>query len=105
VWPREIEEVLSAHPAVAEVGVVGLPDQMRGETVKAWIVLRPGHSATGAELKVFCRERLAPYKVPGKYEFVKELPKTQIGKVLRRVLRTQAAESEEAVEVGVGAPP
>jgi long-chain acyl-CoA synthetase len=100
VWPREIEEVLSAHPAVAEVGVVGLPDQMRGETVKAWIVLRPGHTATGAELKAFCRERLAPYKVPGKYEFVKELPKTQIGKVLRRVLRQQPAESEEAVEVG-----
>ena len=100
VWPREIEEVLSAHPAVAEVGVVGLPDQMRGETVKAWIVLRPGHTATGAELKAFCRERLAPYKVPGKYEIVKELPKTQVGKVLRRVLRQQVAESEEAVEVG-----
>ena len=100
VWPREIEEVISAHPAVAEVGVVGLPDQMRGETVKAWIVLRPGQNATGAELKAFCRDRLAPYKVPGKYEFVKELPKTQIGKVLRRVLRQQPAESEEAVEVG-----
>ena len=100
VWPREIEEVLSAHPAVAEVGVVGLPDQMRGETVKAWIVLRPDHTTTGAELKAFCRDRLAPYKVPGKYEFVKELPKTQIGKVLRRVLRQQAAESEEPVEVG-----
>ena len=100
VWPREIEEILSAHPAVAEVGVVGLPDQMRGETVKAWIVLRPDHTTTGAELKAFCRDRLAPYKVPGKYEFVKELPKTQIGKVLRRVLRQQAAESEEPVEVG-----
>jgi long-chain acyl-CoA synthetase len=100
VWPREIEEVISAHPAVAEVGVVGLPDQMRGETVKAWIVLRPGQTATGAELKSFCRERLAPYKVPGKYEFVPELPKTQVGKVLRRVLRTQAAETEEVVEVG-----
>jgi long-chain acyl-CoA synthetase len=100
VWPREIEEVLSAHPAVAEVGVVGMPDQMRGETVKAWIVLRPDHTTTGAELKTFCRERLAPYKVPAKYEFVKELPKTQVGKVLKRVLRQQAAESEEAVEVG-----
>jgi long-chain acyl-CoA synthetase len=100
VWPREIEEVLSAHPAVAEVGVVGLPDQMRGETVKAWIVLRPEHTATGAELKAFCRDRLAPYKVPGKYEFVPELPKTQIGKVLRRVLRQQPAGREEAAEVG-----
>ena len=100
VWPREIEEVISAHPAVAEVGVVGLPDQMRGETVKAWIVLRPGQTATGAEIKAFCREKLAPYKVPAKYEFVPELPKTQIGKVLRRVLRQQAAETEEPVEAG-----
>jgi len=105
VWPREIEEVLSAHPAVSEVGVVGMPDQMRGETVKAWIVLRPDFTTTGAELKSFCRERLAPYKVPSKYEFVKELPKTQVGKVLKRVLRQQAAESEEAVEVGIAAAP
>jgi len=85
VWPREIEEVISSHPAVAEVGVVGLPDKMRGETVKAWIVLRADMSTTGAELKEFCRGRLAPYKVPAKYEFVTELPKTQIGKVLYRV--------------------
>jgi long-chain acyl-CoA synthetase len=98
VWPREIEEVISSHPAVAEVGVVGLPDQMRGEIVKAWIVLRPGQRATGAELKAFSRERLAPYKVPAKYEFVTELPKTQIGKVLYRVLRQQPAVTEEPVE-------
>jgi long-chain acyl-CoA synthetase len=98
VWPREIEEVISSHPAVAEVGVVGLPDQMRGEIVKAWIVLRPGQRATGAELKAFSRERLAPYKVPTKYEFVTELPKTQIGKVLYRVLRQQPAVTEEPVE-------
>ena len=100
VWPREIEEVISAHPAVFEVGVVGVPDKMRGETVKAWIVLRPGCSATGAEVKSFCREKLAPYKVPGKYEFVPELPKTQIGKVLYRVLRQQPAVTEEPVEAG-----
>jgi long-chain acyl-CoA synthetase len=98
VWPREIEEVISAHPAVAEVGVVGQPDNMRGETVKAWIVLRAGHTATGAEIKAFCRDRLAPYKVPAKYEFVQDLPKTQIGKVLRRVLRQQSSESVEPVE-------
>jgi long-chain acyl-CoA synthetase len=102
VWPREIEEVISAHPAVEEVGVVGQPDNMRGETVKAWIVLRPGHAATGAEIKAFCRDRLAPYKVPAKYEFVPDLPKTQIGKVLRRVLR-QTPESSESVEA-VAAP-
>jgi long-chain acyl-CoA synthetase len=94
VWPREIEEVISSHPAVCEAGVVGLPDKMRGEIVKAWIVLRPGQHTTGAELKSFCRERLAPYKVPAKYEFVTELPKTQIGKVLYRVLRQQPAVTE-----------
>ncbi|MGI8402171.1 MAG: AMP-binding protein [Gemmatimonadaceae bacterium] len=98
VWPREIEEVISSHPAVAEVGVAGLPDQMRGETVKAWIVLRAGESLSGAEMKAFCRDRLAPYKVPAKYEFVSELPKTQIGKVLRRVLRQQEADKTELLE-------
>jgi long-chain acyl-CoA synthetase len=98
VWPREIEEVISSHPAVAEVGVAGLPDQMRGETVKAWIVLRAGEKLSGAEMKAFCRDRLAPYKVPAKYEFVTELPKTQIGKVLRRVLRQQEADKNEQLE-------
>ena len=98
VWPREIEEVISSHPAVAEVGVAGLPDQMRGETVKAWIVLRAGEKVSGAEMKAFCRDRLAHYKVPAKYEFVSELPKTQIGKVLRRVLRQQEADKNEQLE-------
>src|ERR1700674_367000 len=98
--PREIEEVISSLPAVAEMGVVGLPDMIRGETVKAWIVLRPGQRTTGAELKAFCRERLAPYKVPAKYEFVAELPKTQIGKVLYRGLRQQARVTEEPVQAG-----
>jgi long-chain acyl-CoA synthetase len=98
VWPREIEEVISSHPAVAEVGVAGLPDQMRGETVKAWIVLRAGEKLSSAEMKAFCRDRLAHYKVPAKYEFVSELPKTQIGKVLRRVLRQQEADKNEQLE-------
>ena len=87
VWPREIEEVLSAHPAVAEVGVVGVPDKMRGETVKAFVVFRPGMSATESELKAFSRERLAPYKVPSEFEVVAELPKSHVGKVLRRALK------------------
>lgn len=95
VWPREIEEVLVSHPAVCEVGVVGLPDSMRGEVVKAFVVLRPGSKATAAELKTFCRDRLAPYKVPAKYEFVPELPKTQIGKVLHRVLRQAEDKSHD----------
>lgn len=87
VWPREIEEVISSHPAVHEVGVAGIPDKMRGEKAKAWIVLNHGASLTEAEIKSWCRERLAPYKVPAKFEFVAELPKTQVGKVLRRALR------------------
>jgi long-chain acyl-CoA synthetase len=98
VWPREIEEVISTHPAVAEVGVVGLPDNMRGEIVKAWVVLRADHSLTPSDLKLYCRDRLAPYKIPAKYEFVADLPKTQIGKVLRRVLRQSEDRSEEVVE-------
>jgi long-chain acyl-CoA synthetase len=97
VWPREIEEVIAAHPAVAEVGVAGLPDKMRGEKAKAWIVLRHGHKLTQSEIKAYCRERLAPYKVPSHYEFVAELPKSAAGKVLRRVLR-QRETMEEAGE-------
>jgi long-chain acyl-CoA synthetase len=86
VWPREIEEVLSAHPAVMEVGVAGVPDAVKGEVTKAWVVLRAGHSATEEELRAYCRERLAPYKVPVNVEFRKDLPKTMVGKVLRRAL-------------------
>jgi long-chain acyl-CoA synthetase len=91
VWPREIEEVISSHPSVHEVGVAGVPDKMRGEKAKAWIVLNDGASLTEAEVKSWCRERLAPYKVPAKFEFVSELPKTQVGKVLRRALREKEA--------------
>jgi long-chain acyl-CoA synthetase len=87
VWPREVEEVLAAHPAVAEVGVAGVLDDTRGETVKAWVVLRPGSTATDQELRTFCRDQLAPYKVPSNIEFRSELPKTMVGKVLRRALR------------------
>ena len=87
VWPREIEEVIAAHPAVAEVGVAGIVDAVKGEAVKAWVVLRAGQTATEADLRAFCREKLAPYKVPAKIEFRADLPKTLIGKVLRRALR------------------
>jgi long-chain acyl-CoA synthetase len=90
VWPREVEEVLSSHPAVAEAGVAGLPDELKGEAVRAWVVLRAGQSATADDLRAFCRERLAPYKVPARVEFRTELPKTMVGKVLRRALRDQA---------------
>jgi long-chain acyl-CoA synthetase len=102
VWPREIEEVISTHPAVADVGVVGLPDNMRGEVVKAWVVLRADCALTPADLKLYCRDRLAPYKIPAKYEFVADLPKTEIGKVLRRMLRQTEDKSDEIAEVAAG---
>ena len=89
VWPREIEEVIASHPAVAEVGVAGVADASKGEAVRAWVVLRAGQTTTEAELRAFCRDKLAPYKVPAKVEFRTELPKTMVGKVLRRVLRDE----------------
>jgi len=92
VWPREVEEALMDHPKVMDVGVAGIPDPYRGETVKAWIVFKPGETATEAELKAFCKERLAAYKVPTHYEFRSELPKTTVGKILRRELVRQHKE-------------
>ena len=92
VWPREVEEVLAAHPSVAEVGVAGVLDETKGEAIRAWVVLREGQQATEAELRAFCRERLAPFKVPGRVEFRTELPKTLVGKVLRRALRDSASQ-------------
>jgi long-chain acyl-CoA synthetase len=90
VWPREIEEVIAAHPAVMEVGVAGIPDARKGEVAKAWVVLRPGKSCTEDEIRSYCRDRLAPYKVPARVEFRSELPKTMVGKVLRRALAAEA---------------
>jgi long-chain acyl-CoA synthetase len=87
VWPREIEEVIAQHPAVLESGVAAIAHSTKGELPKAWVVLRPGASATADELKAFCKERLAPYKVPMQVAIVAELPKSPIGKVLRRKLR------------------
>lgn len=86
VVPREVEEVLFEHPKVQEAVVAGLPDVRSGETVKAYVVLKPEVTATTEELTAFCRERLTPYKVPKQIEFRSELPKTMVGKVLRRVL-------------------
>lgn len=86
IYPREIEEVLYEHPAVQEVVVAGIPDPYRGETVKAYVVLKDGFEVTEKELDAFSRTQLASYKVPRVYEFRTELPKTVIGKILRRVL-------------------
>jgi long-chain acyl-CoA synthetase len=92
VWPREIEEVLTMHPAVVEAGVAGVPDPMKGEVAHAWVVLKGGATATADDLLAFCRERLAPYKVPAHVEFLAELPKTMVGKVLRRALAPKPPE-------------
>ena len=86
VWPRELEEAIAQHPAVAEVGVRGFPDAMKGEIAVAFVVLRHGMHATAEDLRAYCKERLAPYKVPGRIVFRRELPKSLIGKVLRRLL-------------------
>jgi long-chain acyl-CoA synthetase len=94
VWPREIEEVLATHPAVMEVSVAGVPDAIKGEVPRAWVVLKAGQSATEDELRAYGRERLAPYKVPAKVEFRKDLPKTMVGKVLRRMLVAEAKSAE-----------
>jgi len=93
VWPREVEEVVSTHPKVLEVGVAGIPDPYRGETVKAWVVVKPGETLAEDEIKAWCKERLAPFKVPTHIEFRKELPKTTVGKILRRELVRQHKEA------------
>ncbi|MGY1650173.1 AMP-binding protein [Geodermatophilus sp. SYSU D01119] len=87
VWPREVEDVLAEHPAVRESAVVGVPDEKRGETVKAFVSLKPGASATPEELIAHCRERMAAYKYPRSVVLLDELPKTVTGKILRRELR------------------
>ncbi|MEV5605645.1 AMP-binding protein [Streptomyces sp. NPDC052299] len=88
VWPREVEDVLYTHPAVREAAVVGVPDAYRGETVRAYVSLRPGASVEPDELGAYCKERLAAYKYPREVEILAELPKTASGKILRRELRS-----------------
>ncbi len=90
VWPREVEDVLIAHPAVREAAVIGEPDAYRGETVKAFVSFTPGQTATLEEITAFCRERLASYKVPRRIEVIDELPKTLTGKIQRVELRKPA---------------
>ncbi|MGW7100805.1 AMP-binding protein [Streptomyces sp. NPDC054838] len=87
VWPREVEDVLYTHPAVREAAVVGVPDPYRGESVKAYVSLRPGTSAEPGELAAYCAERIAAYKYPRQVEILPVLPKTTSGKILRRELR------------------
>jgi len=102
VFPRQVEDVLYEHPKVLEAAVIGLPDERRGEMVVAYIVVKPGERLTAEELEAFCRERLAPYKVPRRYEFRESLPKTLIGKVLRRALREEGLAQVAAQGEGGG---
>jgi long-chain acyl-CoA synthetase len=90
VYPREVEEVLYQHPKVLEAAVIGLPDEVRGERITAYVVLKPGEAATAAEIRAFCRERLAQYKQPRAVIFRDNLPKAMAGKVLRRKLKEEA---------------
>jgi len=87
VYPREIDEVLYAHPKILEACAIGVPDEKRGETVKAFVVLKPGESLSSGEVLEYCRGQLAAYKAPKSVEFIDALPKSAIGKVLRKELR------------------
>lgn len=94
VWPAEVENVLYRHPALKELAVYGVPDPLKGERVRVAVVLKEGASASSEELIAYCRERLAVYKAPERIDFVTELPKSATGKILKRVLRDQAATNE-----------
>jgi long-chain acyl-CoA synthetase len=96
VWPREIEEVIATHPAVADVAAAGVADVRKGEVVQVWIVPRPGASATEADIRAYCRDRLAPYKVPTRVAFRESLPRNAAGKVLRRELKAEVAAAADA---------
>ncbi len=87
IGPEEIESTLATHPAVADVGVIGVPDEVRGQIAKAFVVLKPGQTVTPDELIGFCKDKIAKYKLPREVVFVTELPRTAVGKLLRRVLR------------------
>jgi long-chain acyl-CoA synthetase len=97
IYPNEIDEVMLTHPKVRDAAAVGVPDQLRGEKVVLYVVLHEGVEAVQDELLGFCKEHLAKYKVPKKVVFRKELPKTPVGKVLRRVLREEALREEPSL--------
>jgi len=95
IYPRDIDEVLFEHPKVLEACAIGVPDDYRGETVKAFVVPKPGETLTKEELDSFCRDRLTAYKVPRTYEFIDELPKSAVGKILRKDLRAMEIAKKE----------
>ena len=92
VYPNEVEDVLAAHPGIAESAVIGVPDGAAGEAVRAYIVRRDPE-LTEADIRAHCKERLTGYKVPRQIEFREDLPKSNVGKILRRDLRAEALSS------------
>jgi long-chain acyl-CoA synthetase len=103
IVPREVEEILYMHPKVMEACVVGIPNTLRGELVKAYIVLKPGEEATVDEIRTFCKEYLTLYKIPKSVEFRQEIPKSQVGKVLRRLLVEEEVAKQKAREEKIAA--
>jgi long-chain acyl-CoA synthetase len=95
VYPKEIDEILYEHPKILEACCIGVPDEYRGETVKAYIVIEPGQTLTKEEVTSFCKERMTAYKVPTEIEFIDELPKSAIGKIMRRELREMDRKKRE----------
>ena len=95
IYPKEIDEVLYDHPKIVEACAVGVPDEYRGETVKAFVVVKPGKNLTEEEVIAYCRERLSAYKVPKQIEFLESLPKSAVGKILRRELRALAVKQSD----------
>jgi fatty-acyl-CoA synthase len=89
VYPREIEDLLFTHPAIANVSVVGIEDQEWGEVAAAFVQLKPGHEAMAEDLTTFCRQRLAFYKAPRIWRFVDQFPQTASGKIQKFILRDQ----------------
>ena len=100
IGPEEIETTLATHPAVADVGVIGVPDEVRGQIAKAFVVLKPGQSATPSQLIEYCKDKIAKYKLPREVVFVNELPRTPTGKLLRRVLRQKEASKAQSAPAG-----
>jgi long-chain acyl-CoA synthetase len=89
IYPREIEEVLYQHPAIREAAVIGVPDEMKGELACAFIVLQEGKKVEDVDVRSFCKERLANYKIPRIYRFINSLPKTATGKILKKDIHEQ----------------
>ncbi|MDI6796372.1 MAG: AMP-binding protein, partial [Desulfatibacillaceae bacterium] len=98
IYPQEVDEVLMLHPKVAEACTIGVPDEYRGETVKTWVVCKPGQELAEEELIGYCKKNLAAYKVPKAVKFVESLPKTAIGKLMRREVKKMELEGEKGKE-------